>query len=251
MNEKFARNPFYKDLFHKFDLQLIEGCKHTKERIFDCMDKLEMKLEVCEKSLRETIKKRNEKRNEEETAENFVKREMKNKIFMSNWTSCFRSETSCDHVSNPLTHIFAQFSLSLCLCYGDVSAANLIKSKAHKHLASFIAFNSELVQGPALMAMRHISIHDELKHLIVLAGALPTLCRILAKSRSLPVLLETCKLCASLALCIENKMHIVTSGCLHGILNLIIGTMSCSILLYYFSPPLRWMRSLVTRIIAM
>lgn len=224
MNEKFAHNPFYQDLFHKFDQQLIEGCRCTKERVFDCMDKLEIRLEAYEKAFDRTIKRISKIWNEKEIVEKFVRRELRNEIFLSHWTSCFLSETSSDHVTDPLSLAFAHFSLKLCLCSGDVSAAYLIKSKAHLHLASFITFDSELVQGPALMAMRHISVYNELKPLIVIVGTLTTLCRIFAESRSLPVLLETCRLCASLAICTENKIHIVTSGCLHGILDLIIGT---------------------------
>lgn len=224
MNTFFSHNPFYKDLYHKFDRQLIESCRCTKEKILDSIKKLEIKLELCESNLSEIVRKKlEETRIEIAIAERLVEREMKNKIVMSNWTSYFLSDITCNHILDPLTYTFARFSLNICLCYGDISAAYLVKSNVHQHLASMIAFNSELVQGPALMALLHVSIHDELKPLIVLAGTLPILCRIFAESRSLPVLLQTCRLCASLAMRIENKTHIVTSGCLHGILDLVIG----------------------------
>ena len=71
--------------------------------------------------------------------------------------------------------------------------------------------------------MAPISLHDELKGEIVVANVLPTLIKLLATSESKQILLQVCKLCASLALAPLNKWLISNSGCLHGMLDLVLG----------------------------
>ena len=233
MNERFAKNEFYKQLFKKFDNQLLESCRSTKAALNRSIDHLEVKLKNCEKKLIERVRqKAAETEAEIRVAESLVNREMKNKVIISNWTSYFLGASSALETLNPLTYAFSRFSLNICLCYGEMSPAYLIKTKVHIQLVNYTDFDSELVQGPALMALTHLSIHDELRPLIVLAGVLSTLCKLLARSHAKPILLESCKLCASLALHFPNKSLIINSGCLNGLLDLVIGERRrCS--LYY------------------
>jgi hypothetical protein len=145
-------------------------------------------------------------------------------LCLSNRTSHFLGASSSQDTLDALTFTFTRFSLSICLGYKDVTAQYLIKTNVHRQLVDYIDFDSELVKGPAMMALVHLSIHDELKPLIVLAGALPVLCRLLTKSDSKAILCQSCKLCGSLALHFPNKSLIINSGCLHGLLDLILGT---------------------------
>lgn len=225
MNEIFLKNNLYSNLFKSFDTKLMEQCQKTKLKLSKSLDTVEAKLKLCETSIREhVIQKLIEIKHEIKIAEVIVNREMKGKILMSNWTSHFLGSLNENDTLDPLTFAFARFSLSVCLCYKDVTASYMIDSQIHCQLVAYAAHNSELVQGPALMALVHISIHDELKPAIVLAGVLPLLCRILATSNSKSSLCQACKLCGSLALNFPNKSLIVNSGCLHGLLDLILGT---------------------------
>ena len=224
MNDRFAKNNFFKNLFKKFDTQLVELCRKTRGELTHCIDRVEAKLTLCENKLKERVRlKTLEMEQEMMIAEGLVNREMKNKIIVSNWASYFLGESSRIDALNPLTFAFTRFSLNICLCYGEMQPDYLIQTKIHLQLVNYTEFDSELVQGPALMALTHLSIHKELRPLIVLAGILPTLCKILARSKAKVILLESCKLCASLALDFSNKSLIVSSGCLHGLLDLVLG----------------------------
>jgi hypothetical protein len=228
MNDRFAKNEFLKSLFKKFDTQLVETCRRTRGELTHCIDRVEAKLKACESKLKERVRlKAAEMEQEMMIAEGLVNREMKNKIIVSNWASYFLGQSSRIDTLNPLTFTFTRFSLNICLCYGEMSPEYLIQSKVHVQLVNYTDFDSELVQGPALMALTHLSIHPELRPLIVLAGILPTLCKVLTRSKSKVILLESCKLCASLALDFSNKSLIVNSGCLHGLLDLILGNKNC------------------------
>lgn len=63
-----------------------------------------------------------------------------------------------------------------------------------------------------------------MKSLIIEAGILPNLLKVLVKFDSNLILAQGCKLLASLALHFPNKLGIVTSGCFHGVVDLILGT---------------------------
>jgi hypothetical protein len=225
MNEIFLKNNFYSNLFKDFDTKLMEQCQKTKNKLTVSLNVVDIKLKTCERNITEHITQKSmEIEREIRIAESIVNREMKGKIIMSNWTSFFLGSINENNTLDPLTFAFARFSLSVCLCYKDVSASYMMESQIHRQLVAYSTFNTELVQGPALMALVHISIHDELKPAIVLAGVLPLLCKILATSDSKASLCQACKLCGSLALHSPNKSLIVNSGCVHGLLDLILGT---------------------------
>lgn len=63
-----------------------------------------------------------------------------------------------------------------------------------------------------------------MKPAITLINVLPTVIKLMVTSESKPVLCQSAKLIASLALHFPNKMLITNTGCLHGLLDLILGT---------------------------
>jgi hypothetical protein len=82
---------------------------------------------------------------------------------------------------------------------------------------------SELVIGPALMALCHISLYPELRSQIVAAGSLPPMLKLLVHHDSKLILAQATKLCASLSLEPSNKSLISQSGCMHAMFDLILG----------------------------
>lgn len=180
MDKKFSQNNFYKALFKKFDNKLIEVIQKQQKIMTVSVDRLETKLITCESSITaRIINKSLSTERELKLADGLVYRELKNKIIISNWTAHFLSE--CDDTLDPLTFAFARFCLSVAICYKDITVQYLIESNVHLQLVNYISFDSELVSGPALLALAHISIHYELKPLIVLAGALIGICRVLTR----------------------------------------------------------------------
>lgn len=57
-----------------------------------------------------------------------VKKELRSKILMSQWTSAFLSDTSFQQL-DPVTFAYARFSLNICLCYQDVDSQIFLQSK--------------------------------------------------------------------------------------------------------------------------
>lgn len=149
-------------------------------------------------------------------AEVLVKKELKSKIVISEWTSKFLSKTN-DQQLDPITFAFARFSLNITLCYNDVPAAYFIKSNIHILLISLIGFQSELVVGPALLGLLHLSLHDEMKPAIVAGSGLAAVLKLMIHSDSDLILTQCGKLIASLALHFPNKPLIASSGCYHAL----------------------------------
>jgi hypothetical protein len=147
-------------------------------------------------------------------AEVLVKKELRNKVLISDWTSKFLSNTD-DVMLDPVTFGFTRFSLNVALCFNDVTPEYLLHNDIHKVLISLIGYDSELVVGPALLALYHISLHEAMKFPIVVAHALPALLKLLNKTESQLLLTLGSKLLASLALQMANKPLIATSGCFH------------------------------------
>ncbi len=155
-------------------------------------------------------------------AEILVKKELRSKIVVSEWTSKFLS-SSRDTQLDPITFAFARFSLNVTLCYADVPALYFLKSNIHVLLISLLGFESELVIGPALLGLVHLSLHQEMKPAIVSAQGLPAVLNLLVKSDSSLILTQCGKLIASLALYFPNKSAIASSGCFHALLDVISG----------------------------
>lgn len=149
-------------------------------------------------------------------AEVLVKKELKSKIVVSEWTSKFLSKTN-DTQLDPITFAFARFSLNIILCYADVPSSYFIQSNIHILLISLLGFKSELVIGPALLGLVHLSLHDEMKPAIVAGKGLAAVLKLQMHSDSDLILAQCGKLIASLALHFPNKPLIANSGCYHAL----------------------------------
>jgi hypothetical protein len=164
---------------------------------------------------------------------------------------------------DPITFAFARFSLNVAICYTEVAPAYFIKASVHILLISLCSFDSDLVVGPALLGLMHLSLlapqqlsdkpagaksapqakpkaastvktvinpipmYDanvaNMKASIVECGMLPKLLPHMINSRSLYILAQACKLCASLALYFPNKPELARSGCFHSLFDLVQG----------------------------
>ena len=203
---------------------MMECIRKNRSEITRSLEVLEKKVNRLESNLiRHVMSKKAEVDHEMGTAEALVNRELKAKVIMSDWCGQFLSQSRLESL-DPVTFAFSRYSLSIALSYADVRVEYFVKTNVHKQLVDYIHFDSELVVGPALMALAHLTIHVEMQPLIVLAGALPALCKILTRGESKAVLCQACKLCLGLAQHFPNKSLIVNSGCHHGLLDLILGT---------------------------
>ena len=99
----------------------------------------------------------------------------------------------------------------------------LVETNIHKHLIDYISLPADVAVGPALMALMHISLFDELKGPIVAAGVFPPLLKLMVNSSSKPILAQASKLCASLAMDAGNKTLMAQSGCMHALYDLVLG----------------------------
>ena len=212
------------ELFKKYDRSLVVTLEKFTKHVNNMCDVVERKLQRTEEKIKryaDEIQKQVKK--ELYVADCLVSKEMRSKIIMSEWTSTFLAATS-DATLDPVTFAFARFALNICLCYNEVPVAYFINSKIHVLLVSLMKFDSELVVGPAVLGLLHLSLHDEMKYEIVItANALPVILKLLAKSNSDVILNQCCKLIASLSLHPPNKPPIVSSGCYHGIIDMVAG----------------------------
>ena len=110
----------------------------------------------------------------------------------------------------------------MCLCYKDVSIDYFNQSKVPEQLVAYISFQSDIIIGPALIALVHLSLHDDLKPVITAQSNFHVyMLNILVKCKSKVILALACKLLASLARHSPNKVMIVNSGCVHAIIDLL------------------------------
>ena len=164
------------------------------------IEKVEQRVASCEAQMLKYIRQtENIARADLTLAESLVNKELRFKHLMGQWTNKFLAQSNTKTLDS-LTWAFARYSLNICLCWNEIQPKHFIQAGVHKALANFIKVKSELVIGPALMGLVHISIHPELKPAIVLAEVLPTIIRLLVASESKPILCQACKLLASLAL---------------------------------------------------
>jgi hypothetical protein len=220
-----AHEPFYKSLFATFDKKLISAIEYNSKLMTHRISRVEARVSKLEDSIARYINEtKSRQENELGLAETLVNKELRSKVLMAQWTNYFLAHS--DQVTlDPITFTFCRYSLNVCICYAEVAADYFLKANVHKQLVAFGNFDSELVAGPAIMALAHLALfHPDLRHAIVLADALPMSLRLLVYCNSRPILINTCKLCASLALHFPNKSAIVNSGCLHTLLDLILGT---------------------------
>lgn len=204
-----------------FDRQLVHVIEKFRRTLHNHCDVLQRKVERCEsKMLRYTRGVRDQTDNELAIAENLVNKELRSKVIMSEWTGTFLT-ASKDETLDPVTFAFARFALNICLCYNDVPASYFVSSKVHVLLISLLQFESELVIGPSIIGLVHLSLHEEMKHEIVGGGVLPVLLKLMVYCKSTPILIQCCKLIASLSLHFPNKPQMANSGCFHAVIDLV------------------------------
>lgn len=227
MNRNANKKPELPEWMKPLLKQVDKGFCAQFDRMSNNMNKaietVEHKLKRCENRMMKFIKQTRDIAHADLTlAESLVNKELRFKTIMAQWTNKFLTQSNSKQL-DALTWAFARYSMNICLCWNDIAPKHFIQAGVHKALANYIKFKSELVIGPAMMALVHISIHPDLKPAIVLADVLPTIIRLLVTSESKPILCQACKLLASLALHFPNKSLISNSGNLHGLLDLVLG----------------------------
>lgn len=212
-----------KNLYRKFDKSLSTTLESFSKQIHSSISKIELRLSQCEHKVKDIVRKaRGEFDRDLALAETLVNKELRSKVIMSQWTNHFlASVEQC--TLDPITFAISRYCLNMCLCYGDVSVEYLHATKTHQHLIHYIGISNQLVVGPALMALVHLSLYPEMKKHIVSANVLSALLRLMAKSTSKPILTQCTKLLASLALEPSNKSQIAQSGCFHALYDLVLG----------------------------
>ena len=222
--DAFKDKPHLKKAFKEFDRLLQPILDRYSKKFNFSISKVEAKLERCEKAmLKYCDVTSNQAMADLELAEKLVNKEMRFKTIMAQWTNYFLARSHTESL-DILSWGFARFSLNICFGWNEISPRHLLQAGIHKSLGDLIKFRSELVVGPAMMALMHISIHEEMKPAITLINVLPTVIKLMVTSESKPVLCQSAKLIASLALHFPNKTLITNTGCLHGLLDLILGT---------------------------
>jgi hypothetical protein len=221
VSEKHAE--FYKKLFYKFDKGLNATLESFRKTLYVSVQKVENRLAECERTMNKYVAKTKQLcQDDVNMAEVLVNKELRSKIIMSQWTNKFLSSTSNESL-DPITFSVCRFALNICLCFNDVTPQYIIKTKIHQHLVNYIDLESELVIGPALMALCHVSLYPELKGPIVAVGALPVLLRLMIHHDSKLIIAQAVKLCASLSLEYGNKTLMSQSGCMHAMFDLVLG----------------------------
>ena len=211
-----------KPYLRQFDKELQGVCDKASRQFGVACEKVEQRINRCEEAMHNLIRKtRAKSENELKFAETLVNKELRSKIVTAQWSNYFLSATD-EETIDPISFGITRYSLNMCLCWRDVPPEYLMQCNVHKHLVYYAGFDTELVAGPATMALVHISLHPEMKYPIVTAGVLPGLLRRIVLSNSRPVLTQVCKLLASLSLQGSNKTAVASSGCLHGALDLVM-----------------------------
>lgn len=214
---------FYMKLFAKFDRGLNATLESFRKTTYVSIQKVENRLADCEDTMRKYIAKtKSACADDINLAEVLVNKELRSKIIMSQWTNKFLSSTA-NEALDPITFCISRFSMNISLCFNDVSPQYIVQTCIQKHLVDYIGLESELVIGPSLMALCHISLYPELRAHIVAAGALPVLLKLMIHHDSKLILAQAVKLCASLALEPTNKSMLSQSGCMHAMFDLILG----------------------------
>ncbi len=219
-------NEFYKKLYRKFDKALNSCLEGFQKTINTSIMKVENRLHQCEETMKLYMEKSKKSFEDElHLAETLVNKELRSKVIMSQWTNLFLATSEQSNL-DAVTFAISRFALNIALTYDSVSPDYLIQTGIPKHLINYLNTGQVLVIGPSIMALVHMSLFRELKHVIVEEGALPPILKIMYHFKSKPILSLCAKLCASLALDLSNKVVMAQSGCFHAIIDLVLGSHS-------------------------
>lgn len=227
VKEQREESEFMKKLRLKFEKGMNSSLESFSKQINVSLGKLNTRLKNCERTMKRCVKKlRGNFDSELNIAENLVNKELRSKIIMSQWTNKFLSSIEQKNL-DPITFGLSRYCLNIALCFQDITPIQILDTQVHKQMVDIIASKSnnllQLVQGPALMALVHISLYPEIKQPLVLVGVMPAILKILTQSKSMTILALGAKLVASLAIEGNNKTIISQSGCIHALFDLILG----------------------------
>ena len=186
------------------------------------LTKCQKKLENVENTLNDYIKHvKDETDREISFAEGLVTKELRSKNIIAQWTNHFVAKSN--HFSlDPISFGLARYAINIALCWNDINPEYFIDNGTHKDLVKLIAVNNELIVGPSILALTHLSLHHIMKYEIAIINVFPLLLKLMVESESAPILAQACKLISSLAMLPSNKSPIANSGCLHGVLDLVM-----------------------------
>jgi hypothetical protein len=118
----------------------------------------------------------------------------------------------------------SRLAMNVSVCFTEVTPQYLASTGIHTQLVEYIGLKEELIVGPAIMGLMHMSLYKEVKIELATTGPLlPNLLKLMVHNDSKPILEQCCKLCASLVLHHPHKSPIANSGCLHALYDLILG----------------------------
>ena len=210
----------------KFLAQFERGMQFQIDKLLRsfevAMTKCQKKLENVEQTLADYVKQvKDEADREVAFAEGLVTKELRSKNIIAQWTNHFVAKSN--HFSlDPISFGLARYAINIALCWNDISPEYFLENGTHKDLVKLIAVNNELIVGPSILALTHLSLHHVMKYEIAVINVFPLLLKLMIESESAPILAQACKLVASLAMLPTNKSPIGNSGCLHGVLDLIM-----------------------------
>lgn len=231
----------YKDIFAKFSKESQFLFDSFQKSAFTAIKKCESRLEQCEDSLDSYLTHLSlERESELILADKLVRKEMRSKVIISQWANSFLVATSNHSPNNntlnqqenakpldPITFAIIRYCMNVALNYQDIAPEYIVDCRIYQHMIQHLQIENNLIKGPALLALTHLSLHPSLKSLIVTFNnntILNTLLKIMIEMTSSPLILTlVCKLIASLSLEVTNKGLITSSGCLHSLLDLLLG----------------------------
>jgi hypothetical protein len=206
--------------YRAFDRGLVACVDTIKTNLIEALDKIDDRIDKVEDAVItyvQGIKATTTK--DLDFASGVVTREMRNKVLISQWVASFLAG-SRDVSLDPIAYSFARFAFTICACYDAVSGDYFVSTNIHVLMLSLMKFDSELISGPATMALMHLSLHNEMRPELIRIQLLPSLLKVLVNSNSQIILTQAAKLCASLALHDECKSELAGSGCFHILLDL-------------------------------
>jgi len=161
--ERIKRHPVYKHIGNIFDKGCSAFFDREAKKFNFAISKVEKKIEKAEARMLEYCNKVNNiALTEIRMAETLINKELRFKTIMSQWTNCFLSQTDTENL-DALSWGFSRFCLNIAMGWNEIPPRAIMQAGVHKSLCDLIKFKSELVIGPALLALVHISLHDELK----------------------------------------------------------------------------------------
>ena len=222
--EDMKSDPTYKKYIRQFDKGLQDRLDKLYVKLGTACEKVELKIKKCEKNVVDLVRKQIKNTDLETTfAELLIEKELRSKVLTAQWTNYFLTDLEETRL-DPISYAITRYCLNMAVSFTDVSPEYLLRCDVHKQLIFYASFETEIIAGPALMALCHVSLFPEIKNPIIIANVLPILMKRIASSNSIPVLTQVAKLVASLALNSTNRLEITNSGCMHGVLDLTLQT---------------------------